>query len=74
VLALAESSSGTADTPPYSAYAAIFGSFTGGLALAVGIAHLLGRDPREHTWLDFVVRSAASFKAARTIAPRFGRR
>jgi uncharacterized protein DUF1360 len=55
-------------SPPYGAYAAIMGVFAGGLAVAGGIGRLLGRDPREHTWLDFAVLSVASFKAARTIA------
>jgi len=54
--------------PPYGAYATIMGTFCGGLALAGGVARLLGRDPREHTVLDFAVLCAASFKAARTIA------
>jgi hypothetical protein len=68
VSALAEPGSRTAESPPYGAYAAIFGAFTGGLAVAGGVAHLLDRDPREHSWLDFAVLCAASFKAARTIA------
>ena len=54
--------------PPYGAYAAIMATFAGGLAVAGGVARLLGRDPREHTWLDFAVLSAASYKAARTVA------
>ena len=58
----------TAPAPPYGAYAAIMGAFCGGLALAGSVARLLGRDPREHTTLDFAVLCAASFKAARTIA------
>ena len=66
--ALTQEQSGTAESPPYGAYAAIMGTFCGGLALAGGVARLLGRDPREHTTLDFVVLCAASFKAARTIA------
>src|SRR5438105_6227249 len=66
--ALAESPSETAESPPYGAYAAIMGAFAGGRAVAGGISRMLGRDPREHTWLDFIVLSAASFKAARTIA------
>jgi hypothetical protein len=53
--------------PPYEAYAAITGAFVGGLALAGGLARLLGRDPRENTWLDLAVLSAATFKTARTI-------
>jgi hypothetical protein len=44
------------------------GTFAGGLAVAGSLARAFGRDPREHTWLDFVVLTAASYKAARTIA------
>jgi hypothetical protein len=54
--------------PPYSAYAAIAGTFVGGLAAAGALARLLDRDPREHDALALVVLSAATFKAARTIA------
>jgi hypothetical protein len=53
--------------PPYRAYAAITGVYAGGLALAGAAARLLGRDPRDQTWLDLATLSAASFKAARTI-------
>ena len=53
--------------PPYRAYAQIVGIFAGSLAAAGGVARLLGRDPRDHTWLDLVTLSMASFKAARTI-------
>jgi Protein of unknown function (DUF1360) len=55
-------------TPPYGAYAGIMASFVGGLAASGGIAKLLGRDPREHTTLDFAILSLAAFKASRTIA------
>jgi hypothetical protein len=55
-------------SPPYEAYAAITGVFVGALALAGGLQRLLGRDAREHTWLDLATLSAASFKASRTIA------
>ena len=65
---LTQERSGAAESPPYTAYAAIMGTFAGGLALAGAVAHLLGRNPREHTTLDFAVLCAASFKAARTIA------
>jgi Protein of unknown function (DUF1360) len=54
--------------PPYLAYAVITGSFAGGLAAAGGLSRLLGRDPQCQTPLDLVVLSAASFKAARTLA------
>jgi hypothetical protein len=54
--------------PPYRAYATITGVFAGSLALAGGAARLLGRDPRDQTWLDLATLSAATFKAARTIA------
>ncbi len=54
--------------PPYEAYATIMGVYAGGLALTGGLARLLGRDAREHTWLDLVALAAATFKTARTIA------
>lgn len=56
------------ESPPYAAYAAIFALFSGSLAAAGGLARLLGRDTSEWTFLDLVTLSAASFKAARTIA------
>jgi Protein of unknown function (DUF1360) len=54
--------------PPYESYAAIMATFAGGLAAAGAIARLLRRDPQCHTALDFMVLSAASFKAARTLS------
>lgn len=54
--------------PPYGAYAAIMGAFTGGLGVAGALAHVLGRDPREHDALDLVVLGLATYKAARTIS------
>src|SRR5215212_9684530 len=51
------------ESPPYGAYAAIMGVFVGGLA-----ARVVGRDPACQTPLDFLVLSAAAFKAARTLA------
>jgi len=68
VSSLTQEASGTAKAPPTGAYAAIMGTFCGGLALAGGIVRLLGRDPRDHTSLDFAVLCAASYKAVRTIA------
>ena len=56
------------ESPPYGAYAAIMGAFTGGLAVAGGLARMLDRNPACQTPLDLVVLSAASFKAARTLA------
>jgi len=57
-----------AASPPYGAYAAILGTYVGGLGLAGAAARMLGRDPSCQTALDLAVLSAASFKAARTIA------
>jgi Protein of unknown function (DUF1360) len=57
-----------ATRPPYEAYAAIMGVFVGGLGVAGVAARALGRDPACQTTLDFVVLSAASFKASRTLA------
>ena len=54
--------------PPYRAYAAIVGTFAGGLAAAGALGRLLDRDPQCQTALDLVVLSAATFKAARTLA------
>ncbi len=56
------------ERPPYRAYAAIIGTFVGGLSAAGVLARALGRDPACQTGLDLVVLSAASFKAARTLA------
>ena len=53
---------------PYGAYAGIMGTFVGGLAVAGGLARLLGRNPACQTPLDLAVLSLASFKAARTLA------
>src|SRR6478672_5931663 len=54
--------------PPYRAYAAIAGTFAGGLAAAGVLGRLLDHDPQCQNALDLVVLSAASFKAARTLA------
>jgi hypothetical protein len=54
--------------PPYSAYAAIAGVFVGGLGVAGAAARLLDRNPACQSPLDLFVLSAASFKAARTLA------
>jgi uncharacterized protein DUF1360 len=57
-----------ARTPPYGAYAAIMGTFAGGLAAAGALARLLGRDVRDYDTLDLSVLGLATFKAARTIS------
>jgi hypothetical protein len=56
------------ESPPYGSYAAITGTFAGGLAAAGALSRLLRRDPQCQTPLDLVVLSAASFKAARTLS------
>ncbi len=43
-------------------------TFAGGLAGAGALARALRRDPQCNTALDFVVLSAAAFKAARTLS------
>ena len=57
-----------AQQQPYGAYAAIMGTFVGGLAVAGLLARALDRDPQEHTALDLVALGAATFKASRTIS------
>ena len=56
------------ERPPYHAYATIVGVFASGLATAGGLARIFGRNPACQTPLDFVVLSAAAFKASRTLA------
>jgi Protein of unknown function (DUF1360) len=56
------------ESPPYSSYAAIVATFAGGLATAGAMARALRRDPQCNTALDFVVLSAAAFKAAHTLS------
>src|SRR5512133_2520748 len=55
-------------SPPYEAYAGIVGVFVGGLGVAGILARAFDRNPACQTPLDLVVLSAASFKAARTLA------
>ena len=57
-----------ATTPPYGAYAAIAGTFLGGLAGAGALARALDRDAYEHSALDLATLALATFKAARTIS------
>ena len=54
--------------PPYSTYAALVGLFGVGMGALSGIASLRGRRPEQLTPLDLAVLSAATFKAARTVA------
>ena len=53
--------------PPYEAYAAIMGTFIGGIGLAGLAARRFDRNPACQTPLDYLVLSMASFKAARTL-------
>ena len=55
-------------TPPYPSYAAIMGSFLGGLALTGLLARKLDNDPQCNTPLDLAVLAAATFKAAHTLS------
>jgi Protein of unknown function (DUF1360) len=54
--------------PPYRAYAAIVATFAGGLGAAGVVSRMLGREPQCQNALDLAVLSAATFKAARTLA------
>ena len=56
------------ESPPYSGYAAIMGTFAGLLGTAGVLSRAFGRDPQCNTALDFAVLAAATFKAARTLA------
>jgi Protein of unknown function (DUF1360) len=58
----------TQERPPYEAYATIMGVFVAGLACAGMLARALRRTPQEHTALDLVALSAATFKASGTLA------
>jgi len=58
----------TVKNPPYEAYAAILGVYVGGLGAAGVLARIFDRNPACQTPLDLAVLSAASFKAARTLA------
>jgi hypothetical protein len=54
--------------PPYSTYAALVGIFGIGMSGLAGIASLRGRRPEQLRPLDLAILSAATFKAARTVA------
>ena len=56
------------ERPPYSAYAAILGTFATGLAGAGALSRSLERDPQCQTALDLAVLGLATFKAARTVS------
>jgi len=53
---------------PYSAYAAIVGTFATGIAGAGLLARALGRDPGQQRPTDLAIIGLATFKAARTLA------
>src|SRR5213075_2647789 len=54
--------------PPYTAYAAIMGTFAAALGGAGLLAKALGRDAQEQRPLDLAVLALATFKTARTIS------
>lgn len=54
--------------PPYGTYAALVGLFGAGMAGVGGLASREDRRPERLTALDLAVLSAATFKAARTVA------
>ena len=57
-----------APRPPYSTYAALVGVFGLGMSGLAAVAGLRGRRPEQLRALDLAVLSAATFKAARTVA------
>ena len=54
--------------PPYSTYAALVGVFGLGMSGIAGLASLRGRRLEQLSPLDLAIMSAATFKAARTVA------
>ena len=57
-----------AERPPSSTYATLVGVFGAGMAGAGALAGLRGKRPEHLGALDLAVLSAATFKAARTVA------
>lgn len=57
-----------ANPPPYSSYAAILGTFLGGLAAVGALASSRHREPQAQTTLDLVLLAGATFKTARTLS------
>jgi hypothetical protein len=55
-------------SPPYSTYAGLVGLFAAGMAGVGALASVRGRRPEQLNALDLAVLSAATFKAARTVA------
>ena len=56
------------ERPPYESYATIMATFGGLLAVAGMLGKKLDRSAQCNGWLDFTLLSAATFKAARTLA------
>ena len=54
--------------PPHRAYAAIMGTYAGGLAAAAALAKTLDRDLPDDGALELAALGLATFKASRTIA------
>lgn len=57
-----------AERPPYSTYAALVGLFGAGMAAVGAVAGAAGKRPEHLRALDLAILSAATFKAARTVA------
>jgi Protein of unknown function (DUF1360) len=55
-------------SPPYRAYAAILGTFLGGLGAVSGLAAARRRPIEEISGIDLALLGLATFKASRTIA------
>ena len=58
----------SSNRPPYSSYAAILGTFGGGLAAIGALASSRDREPQSQTALDLVLLAGATFKTARTLS------
>ena len=58
----------SSNRPPYSSYAAILGTFVGGLAAIGALASSRNREPQSQTVLDFLLLAGATFKTARTLS------
>ena len=55
-------------SPPYRAYATIFGTFVAGLAAVSGLAGARNRPQQQFSAIDLTMLGLATFKASRTVA------